>query len=413
MNQIIEPIIWLNIGIAISALLYFTLLKNTTTFRFNRFFLILVPFVFVALYFMPWSQSITVFEGYAVNMEEFVVGEGNGQSQNQQTNYLLIGLVSVLIIGVVLSLKNTLTAFLETRKSVETHESVYMGDFEQPFSFLNKVFIPKKFKEEQSLNYIINHERIHVEQAHYLDLLVVEFFQVIAWFNPFFWLLRKQVKMNHEFLADQGIVENEKNINDYKQVLLSASLGIRAVSLYSMFAQESPLKRRIDMINKSKKPIHWLRLFTVITIVGGSALMLKSCTEDKLDQKEEQAKTVQSEIEPEDIENIEIDPKFPGGNEALFKYLGDAIVYPESAKEEGVNGVVYCRFIIDKDGSVKNIEVLKGVNPEIDQAAKDAIANMPDWEPGVHKDGHAVPVEYNIPIRFTLKGENEESEKKK
>jgi TonB family protein len=413
MNQIIEPIIWLNIGIAISALLYFTLLKNTTTFRFNRFFLILVPFVFVALYFLPWSQSITVLEGYTINMEEIVIGNGNGQSQDRQTDYLTIGLISVLIIGVVLSLKNTLTAFLETRKSVEKHEGVFLGDFEQPFSFLNKVFIPTQFKEEQSLIYIINHEKIHVEQAHYLDLLVMELFQVVAWFNPLFWLLRKQVKMNHEFLADQGILENEKNINDYKQVLLSASLGIRAVSLYSMFARESPLKQRIDMINKSKKPIHWLRLFTVITIVSGSGLVLKSCTEEKHDQTGEQAKTVQSEIEPEEFENIEISPKFPGGEEALFKYLGDAIVYPESAKEEGVNGVVYCRFIIDKDGSIKNIEVLKGVSPEIDQAAKDAIANMPDWEPGVHKDGHAVPVEFNLPIRFTLKGEKEENQKEK
>lgn len=156
------------------------------------------------------------------------------------------------------------------------------------------------------------------------------------------------------------------------------------------------------MINKSKKPIHWLRLFTVITLVGGSALVLKSCTEEKHDQTGEQAKTVQSEIETADFKNVEVNPEFPGGQKELINYLSKNIVYPEAAKSDGVSGVVYCSFVIDKDGSISNVKVLKGLSPELDQAAKDAIANMPDWDPAIHKDGQAVAVEFKLPVRYQL-----------
>ncbi len=109
--------------------------------------------------------------------------------------------------------------------------------------------------------------------------------------------------------------------------------------------------------------------------------------------------------EPEEaapvVSQAEVMPEFKGGNEALFSYLGENIVYPEAAKVDSLEGVVYVTFIIDKQGKVKDTKVLKGIDPRLDETAVKVIADMPDWTPGKDK-GKPVAVQYNLPIRFVL-----------
>lgn len=108
-------------------------------------------------------------------------------------------------------------------------------------------------------------------------------------------------------------------------------------------------------------------------------------------------------VEEEQIFTIvEEMPSFPGGEAELFKYLGKAIKYPQMAADAGIQGVVYVTFEVDKDGKVKDVKVLRGIGGGCDEEAIRVVKAMPAWKPGKQR-GKPVRVQYNLPIRFTLK----------
>ncbi len=100
---------------------------------------------------------------------------------------------------------------------------------------------------------------------------------------------------------------------------------------------------------------------------------------------------------------VEQMPKFPGGENAMFKYISDNIVYPKSAQKSGIAGTVYIFFIIDKKGNVTSTEVRRGVpgGEELNAEALRVIKEMPQWEPG-YQNGKPVSVQLTVPIKFTL-----------
>ncbi len=94
-------------------------------------------------------------------------------------------------------------------------------------------------------------------------------------------------------------------------------------------------------------------------------------------------------------------PSFIGGDEARLNYFINNIHYPKQAKEKHMQGTVYVTFIVEKDGSVSNVKVLRGVCPSIDQESIRVVKNMPKWKPGLVKE-KPVRVQFNLPIRFFL-----------
>ena len=99
---------------------------------------------------------------------------------------------------------------------------------------------------------------------------------------------------------------------------------------------------------------------------------------------------------------VESMPEFPGGQQALFKYLSENVKYPVIAQENGIQGRVVCQFVVNKDGSIDDIEVVRsGGDPSLDKEAVRLIRSMPKWKPGRHK-GKAVRVKYAVPVNFKL-----------
>ncbi len=94
-------------------------------------------------------------------------------------------------------------------------------------------------------------------------------------------------------------------------------------------------------------------------------------------------------------------PEFPGGEEAMMKFLGDNTKYPAQARENGSSGVVIVSFIVEVDGSLSNIKVLRSVEESLDNEAIRVVKSMPKWNPGKH-NGEKVRVNYNLPLRFSL-----------
>jgi TonB family protein len=98
---------------------------------------------------------------------------------------------------------------------------------------------------------------------------------------------------------------------------------------------------------------------------------------------------------------VETMAEFPGGQQKLMEYLSENIKYPRTAKENGIQGTVYIGFIVNENGEIENIRVLRGVAPSLNQAAISVVEHMPKWTPG-KKRGENVKVNMEIPIRFSL-----------
>lgn len=94
-------------------------------------------------------------------------------------------------------------------------------------------------------------------------------------------------------------------------------------------------------------------------------------------------------------------PQYPGGDSALLNYLTENINYPKSAMEAGKQGTVIVQFVIDKNGNVREPEIIKGVCPELDKEAIRVVKTITGWEPGL-SDGNAVDCQFVLPIRFKL-----------
>ncbi len=98
---------------------------------------------------------------------------------------------------------------------------------------------------------------------------------------------------------------------------------------------------------------------------------------------------------------VETMPSFPGGDAALFKFLNDNIKYPVIAQENGIQGRVICQFVVNRDGSIVDVEVVRSVDPSLDKEAIRVIKAMPNWAPGKQR-GKSVRVKYTLPVNFRL-----------
>ena len=104
---------------------------------------------------------------------------------------------------------------------------------------------------------------------------------------------------------------------------------------------------------------------------------------------------------PLSVAMVEQKPSFPGGESAMYKWLQDNIIYPAAASEEGVQGKVTVQFIVEKDGSITHVQVVRGKHPALDAEAARVIRKMPRWTPG-RNNGQPVRVTYHLPVQFKL-----------
>lgn len=113
-------------------------------------------------------------------------------------------------------------------------------------------------------------------------------------------------------------------------------------------------------------------------------------------------KTVVAEKNQQVFDVVEQMPEYPGGIQALFEYLSQNVKYPSDAENQKVEGRVIATFIVETDGTINNVEVVKPVFPSLDAEAIRVLSGMPKWTPG-KQSGKEVRVKYTVPINFNLK----------
>ncbi len=121
--------------------------------------------------------------------------------------------------------------------------------------------------------------------------------------------------------------------------------------------------------------------------------------DDYVPMVEEEEEVAEMEI----FSVVEAMPEFPGGETARMKFLQDNIKYPQMARESGIQGTVYVTFVVEPNGSVSDVRILRGIGGGCDEEAIRVIKQMPNWKPGMQR-GKPVRVQFNMPIKFTLQG---------
>ena len=112
-------------------------------------------------------------------------------------------------------------------------------------------------------------------------------------------------------------------------------------------------------------------------------------------------KPVEEEATDEIFVVVEQQPEFPGGTTALMKFLGDNIKYPVIAQENGIQGRVIANFVVERDGSISDVQIIRGQDPSLDKEAVRVIKTMPKWKPGQQR-GKPVRVRFTLPVVFRL-----------
>jgi protein TonB len=153
---------------------------------------------------------------------------------------------------------------------------------------------------------------------------------------------------------------------------------------------------------------------TVINIVNNDAIVdddfkIDAEADENTQMQEYTAPKVTTQVAEEEVSEVEIftvveeSPSYPGGDEARIKFLQENIKYPQMARESGISGTVYVTFVVERDGSVTDVKVMRGIGGGCDEEAIRVIKAMPKWNPGKQR-GKPVRVQFNMPIKFTLAG---------
>lgn len=307
-----------------------------------------------------------------------------------------------------------------------------------PFSFFQWIFINPSIHNEQELDEILTHEFTHASQWHSLDIIVSEIACILCWFNPFAWLMKREIRTNLEYMADASVLANGYDSKAYQYHLLGLSHHKAAATIYNNF-NVLPLKKRIKMMNKKRtreigrtKYLMFLPLAALLMIISNIEAVARTTKEIALEvietvdtpiakstvatetldiQSAELSLTITNPKDtiiptPEDVvfEVVEVMPEFPnGGMPGLMKYLGKNVKYPIEAHANNIEGRVVVHFIVNKDGSISNVGLTRSVDPLLDKEAIRVISSMPKWKPGMQR-GKAVRVKYTVPVMFRLQG---------
>mgnify|MGYP002971526780 FL=1 len=456
----------------------------------------------------------------------------------QTVGFAYWGMVIVLAIRFFIQLAGIIRLAFRCQKAKIGNTNVHLlRQASGPFSFFHWIFIHPTSHTEDELSEILTHEQTHANQWHSIDVLVSEIVCIFCWFNPFAWLMKREIRTNLEYLADNRVLETGHDSKAYQYHLLGLSHHKAAATIYNSF-NVLPLKKRIKMMNKKRtreigrtKYLMFLPLAALLMIISNIeavARTTKEMAKDVIEAVEENlasnSTTPEMEVATEAIpvetpisqqnkdklvtykgkvvdkdgkpvegaellidgshklpqdqsfvtdkngnfsfmafenahigviwnkndkymlkgirydqkertnlkivmddqwqnppsndpnnpvfEVVEIMPEFPdGGMSGLMQFLSKNIQYPINAQKNHTQGRVTVQFVVNKDGSISEPKIIRGVDPDLDGEAIRVISLMPKWKPGMQK-GQPVRVKYTVPVMFRLSDNGQKEEYK-
>lgn len=541
----------INVAIALFYAFYRLFFYKDTFFTWRRaallcFFAIsaVYPLLNIQTWITEQEPMVAMADLYAdIVLPEFTITPEQATSDwksllLQTVGFAYWGMVIVLAIRFFIQLAGIIRLAFRCRKAKIGNTNVHLlRQASGPFSFFHWIFIHPTSHTEDELSEILTHEQTHANQWHSIDVLVSEIVCIFCWFNPFAWLMKREIRTNLEYLADNRVLETGHDSKAYQYYLLGLSHHKAAATIYNSF-NVLPLKKRIKMMNKKRtreigrtKYLMFLPLAALLMIISNIeavARTTKEMAKDVIEAVEEnlasnsttpemevatEAIPVETPISQQDkdklvtykgkvvdkdgkpvegaellidgshklpqdqsfvtdkngnfsfmafenahigviwnkndkymlkgirydqkertnlkivmddqwqnppsndpnnpvFEVVEIMPEFPdGGMSGLMQFLSKNIQYPINAQKNHTQGRVTVQFVVNKDGSISEPKIIRGVDPDLDGEAIRVISLMPKWKPGMQK-GQPVRVKYTVPVMFRLSDDGQKEEYK-
>ena len=541
----------INVAIALFYAFYRLFFYKDTFFTWRRaallcFFAIsaVYPLLNIQTWITEQEPMVAMADLYAdIVLPEFTITPEQATSDwksllLQTVGFAYWGMVIVLAIRFFIQLAGIIRLAFRCRKAKIGNTNVHLlRQASGPFSFFHWIFIHPTSHTEDELSEILTHEQTHANQWHSIDVLVSEIVCIFCWFNPFAWLMKREIRTNLEYLADNRVLETGHDSKAYQYHLLGLSHHKAAATIYNSF-NVLPLKKRIKMMNKKRtreigrtKYLMFLPLAALLMIISNIeavARTTKEMAKDVIEAVEEnlasnsttpemevatEAIPVETPISQQDkdklvtykgkvvdkdgkpvegaellidgshklpqdqsfvtdkngnfsfmafenahigviwnkndkymlkgirydqkertnlkivmddqwqnppsndpnnpvFEVVEIMPEFPdGGMSGLMQFLSKNIQYPINAQKNHTQGRVTVQFVVNKDGSISEPKIIRGVDPDLDGEAIRVISLMPKWKPGMQK-GQPVRVKYTVPVMFRLSDDGQKEEYK-
>ena len=382
-------------------------MRRTTFFRLNRVLLLAGT---LACFLLPFFRLRTVQVPSLTVGPLTEVGSAlpDGLSAASPVPYLEIlyaaGFLAALISTVAALVRMHRTIRQGSPERLEDGTRLVLTDADIPsFSWGWTVVMNRKDAETNPV--ILQHEKAHIRKKHTLDILLFTVVTLLHWFNPLVWITLSELKLLHEYEADDAVLDQGVDATQYQLLLVRKAVGDKRFTLANGF-QHAKLKNRIDMMLKTPTT-PWRRLawLAVLPFLAGTMFLANPARAKDVPSE---TLTVQTPDTTKTADFALIDPefrpKFNGGDAIEFsKWVNGQLVYPQAAKDARIQGRVTLSFVIETDGKLDNVKVLRGVSPELDAEAVRVVSSSPDWTPA-QINGKPVRVTYTFPIVFQLRG---------
>lgn len=433
-------ILKVTLGWAICYLLFHFLLRRETFFQLNRWYLLLAALVCLfapAVEISTWSQTEAVapvtqyLQPVTIGVEQLEAVIITASSEEAAMDWWQV-LGWVYLLGVLLAFAKfgygLWQIFRLYRQSESSPNKGYRFVSTEadhvPFSFFNHLFWSKKFEVEPSDRAaIVRHEEAHIFQRHSLDVILMELLCVIFWCSPPIYLFKKAVKTNHEYLADEAVLQKTTRKN-YGRLLLRQFQPRPAMALSnSLFS--SQLKNRIVMMTKTKSTrlaaLKYLAGLPILALLF-LAFSFTDKPQNHYDANKSSELALRDTTPDGDVYKVVDEmPRFPGCEDIedeskqkacwqkrMLEFIYSNVKYPEQARKNGIDGIVVASFIVEQDGSISDAEITRSIGGGCDEEVLKVVYMMPNWVPG-KQDGENVRVKFNLPVKFKFDSDDKGS----
>lgn len=391
---------------------YRSVLARRKTLALNRYFLlssVVLSFLIPALSIPVAEPYGFVFEAESQPIETTVLQEG--ASSNPIFDWGKIFLL-VLLIGSLATLSFLVAGILRLRQVTHHATLIQRGKIriyslqvpDLAFSFFNHIYLSTADRNETDLRQIVAHETAHIHFHHSWDILLACVLQILFWWNPFVWLWKRSLCEVHEFQADDFALNNGSDTQQYITLMLNLNgLNVEYPEFANGFCN-SLTKKRLTMITQNRSKWARYRVLWSLPLIGALMLCFSFTEQPKTSEAteitEQKETDALSNTQSPQHQDFDVPPQFPGGQEALIKWMTDTFKYPKEAQKKKLSGTVLCRFVIKTDGSVDDITIVESPDAILSKVVLETMQNMPKWKPAM-KNNQPVDCTFVFPCRFS------------
>ena len=385
MNNLIPFIIKSSISLLVLYSYYYLVLKKTTNYEINRFYLLFSLIFSITIPFLSFNMGRNEINYGSPNMihillDEIRVVANYNKPLNIQNNIIPI-LTTLYITGVIfLSLKlvyglyNIKYLIKKNNKSTDQNFNIIrLNGVNTSFSFFRYIFIGDvNSTTDDDIQKVIAHEKVHAEQLHSIDIILVEIATIILWINPLIWIMRKAIKDNHEYIADNEVIKKYP-AGSYLQLLLNQTTKA-SISYGNCFAY-SNLKKRMIMISKKTSGKYSLMnyipaIITFLALFVGFACSNETREENTMDSLEDIESVTVTGFKAKNVkDNIDMSYEDISAIIKLHPYVLKIKRYKECARElrrsdivDAMDNICRCELRI-KMGLSPSVAIIDALSP--------------------------------------------------